>query len=104
MMNSLDEEVCTIKLEANTVLSISQPADYLNFRVDQFKICVNDFVGCKLVTSEKYVYFMQTIVFCLSPKSAKKRFFANTYILYTLSIIIRTKITIFFDILSSDVH
>jgi len=60
-MNSLDEEVCTIKLEANTGLR-NIAAGYLNFRVDQFKICVNDFVGCKLVTSEKYVYFMQTIV------------------------------------------
>ena len=62
MMNSLDEEVCTIKLEANTVFAISQPAGCLNFRVDQFKICVNDFVSCKLGTFEKYIYFMQTIV------------------------------------------
>ena len=56
-MNSLDEEVCTIKPEANTVFAISQPAGYWNFRVDQFKICVNDFVGWKLVTSEKYAIF-----------------------------------------------
>ena len=62
MVNSLDEEVCTIKLEANTVFAISQPAGCLNFRVDQFKICVNDFVGCKPETFGKYVYFMQTIV------------------------------------------